>query len=176
MTVSKPSEFAREARLLAHRLIKDEKLTLRQLQQGIEWASRNDQTLLTFLDRFCALELTPEELGDTDENPGERRRRVFERHPSRSLLWVEVSDKLVEVSALNVSRGGLAFRSRWALFSGSEILIGREQRVRATVRYCVDDGPDTTIVGAEFEVRTIDDLQDIEDLVASLTTQVVGKP
>ncbi len=172
--MSNASPFSREETTLAHKLVKEQRLTMRQLQQGIEWSSRNGQSLLTFLNRFCSLELKPEEFGITEEKPGEPRRRLFERHNSNSVLWLEVNDRLVEVSAINISRGGLAFRCRWALDIDSIVLMGAEQQVPAVVRYCVDDGPEIATVGAEFAPRTIDDLQAIEDLMASMTTRLLG--
>ncbi len=174
LAMSGERRFSCETKELAKSLIKEGRLTMRQLQQGMEWCSRNEESLLTFLDRFCGLRMSHEELGAREAKAGEAPHRVFERHESRSLIWVEAGETLVEVSVLNVSRGGLAFRSRWALEAGTELCLGAEQQVVAVVRYCVDDGPGRTTVGAEFVPWTVDDLQAIESLMSSLTTRVVS--
>lgn len=170
--MSGPGLFSKEARALAKSLVNEKRLTVRQLQQGTEWCQRNEETLLTFLNRFCALELEDSQLAQPED--AEPRRRIFARFPSDRRLWVEVREKLVEVITMNVSRGGLAFRSRWALEVGQEIRVAPEHRVLAIVRYCVDDTADTTAIGAEFAPRTVEDLQSIEELLSSLTAGVLG--
>jgi len=161
------ANYSEEAMALAQSLVDGGRLSVRQLQQGFEWSHRNQETLLTFLQRFCSLDSTDTslELSEADEP----RRRLFARHESRGGVWIEAVQKLVEIDMLNVSRGGLAFRSRWALEVGSEIRIGTNFQVLAIVRYCVDGGDDLATSGAEFAPRTIDHVQAIEELVASLT-------
>ncbi len=173
--MSAPGHFSREARGLAHRLVEEKRLTLRQLQQGVEWCSRNNEALLTFLNRFCSLQLDEEQLGLVESEEDGGRRRLFARYQTSSRLWIEILGKLVEVSTLNVSRGGLAFQSRWSFEVGSSVLVGQGDPVAALVRYCycVQDSEELATIGAEFAPETVDDLLAIEALMASLTTRLV---
>ena len=150
-------------------LIKQDLLSMRQLQQGLEWCARNKETLVTFLERFTK---NPNTAPDSASN--ELLRRHFARHPSRQEMWIEAAEKLVEVRALNISRGGLAFQTRWALARDSTIQVGSGQQVQAVVRYCVDNGDGTATCGAEFAPKTVSELQAIEALLQSLEAKVQG--
>lgn len=160
--------ITQEASVLATELIKQDRLTMRQLQQGLEWCARNQEPLVVFLERFAAAKCAD---SAPAPDPDERQRREFARQPTTRALWIEAEQKLIEVHALNVSRGGLAFQGRWALERGSLIQIGSDQQVQAVVRYCVDNGNGTATCGAEFAPKTMDELQAIEALLLSLAAK-----
>ncbi len=161
--------FDPEASKLARELVEQKRLSLRQLQLGCEWCARNGESLLTFLERFCSP--GPGQSTLPGLHMDEASRRHFDRHQSNRMIWIEIEEKLVEVSTLNISRGGLAFRCSWGLPRGAEIRVGAERPVQAVIRYCVDNGDGTSTSGAEFEPRTVAEVQAIEELVAALGAQ-----
>lgn len=164
--------FSLEAEELAGKLINDGKLSLRELQQGLEWCERNGESLVVFLERFCApSQSARKQLKVVSDDP---TLRAFARHEARRSLWIEVEERLVEIDTVNISRGGLAFRSRWALARGTTLQFRGEPPIQAIVRYCVKDGEDLAMCGAEFSLKDLSDLRHIEALLQSLGVQPAG--